>query len=62
MKNSRIRVAMTLHSMKQWELAEIMGMSEASVSRLLRHELPEEAQDRIIEIIEKSAVNESIER
>ena len=58
MKNARIRVAMTLQNMKQWELAEKMGISEASVSRLLRHELPEAEQNRIIKLIEENEDHE----
>ena len=58
MKNIRIRVAMTQKNMKQWQLAEKLEISEASVSRLLRHELPEAEQKRIIELIEGSTDHE----
>lgn len=43
---------MTQHNVKQWQLAEKLGISEASLSRLLRHELPESEQDRILGLIE----------
>lgn len=58
MNNIRIRVAMIQHNLKQWELAEKMGTSEASLSRMLRHELPEDEQSRIIKLIEGSNTDE----
>lgn len=54
MTNKKIRMKLLEHDLKQWELAKIMGKSEATVYRLLREELPEEEQDRICGLIEKS--------
>lgn len=53
MNNLKIRVAMISNNVKQWEVAELLKVSEPSLSRMLRHELPEEEQDRIINLIEK---------
>jgi len=53
LNNLKIRVAMISNNVKQWEVAELLKVSEPSLSRMLRHELPEEEQDRIINLIEK---------
>lgn len=55
MKNKRIRLAMGAHGLKQWEAAEALGILETSFSRKLRHELPEDEQNRIIAVIEQIA-------
>ncbi len=52
--NVKIRIAMLETGMKQWELARILGMSESVLSRRLRDELPEDEQDKIVELIEKA--------
>lgn len=49
--NKRIRIAMAESGIKQWELARLLGMSESVLSRRLRDELPEDEQDRIVELI-----------
>ena len=54
MNNTRIRIKMIECGLKQWELAKLMGISEPTLSKKLREELPEEEQDKIIEIIESS--------
>jgi len=43
------------HDIKQYQLAQIMGRHEGSVSRLLRDELPDEEQNRIVRMIEEEA-------
>ena len=55
MKNVRIKIAMTENDLKQWQLAKLMGIHEGSLSRRFREELPEEEQDRIIEMIRNNA-------
>lgn len=52
MQNRLIREALNKNKMKQWELAEVMNINEFSLSRKLRHELPEEEQKRIVSLIE----------
>lgn len=39
-------------NMKQWELAELLGVTEWTLSRKFRKELPKEEKVRIINIIE----------
>lgn len=43
------------NDMKQYELAELMGIHDFSLSRKLRHELPEDEQARIVSIIKNHA-------
>lgn len=51
MKNAKIKAAMFEHDIKQWELARIMGIHEASLSRKLRDELPAAEQEKIVNLI-----------
>lgn len=51
MTNKAIRLAMFNAELKQYQLAELLGCSEAWVSILLRSELPKSDQQRIVEII-----------
>jgi len=57
MNNIKIRMSLIEHDLKQWELASILNVSESQVSRMLRTELPEEEQDRIIAKIEEVISN-----
>lgn len=54
MKNKRIRIKMVEHDLTQYDLSKILGVSEMTVYRRLRDELPEDEQDRIIALIEQS--------
>lgn len=54
MKNCEIRESLRMHSMKQWELADLLGLSEQTVCRWLRKELPEDKKILILEVIERS--------
>ena len=49
--NNAIRDAMYDHRLAQWQLAELLGVSETTIWRKLRSELPEKEQRRIIWII-----------
>lgn len=58
MKNRIIKEALFKNDLKQYQLAEIMGIHEASLSRKLRNELSEEEQLQIVRMIKaKGAVN-----
>lgn len=52
--NKKIRSALSEANIPQWKLAELMGISEFTLSRKLRHELPETEQKRIADLIAKS--------
>lgn len=54
MSNSKIRIKILESGLKQYEVAELMEMSETAFSRKLRNELPEEEQKAIIRKIEEA--------
>lgn len=64
MNNIRIRQALASKMMKYYQLDEILGVSEATRCRMLRTELPEEEQNRIIQLIEEKAgdINDSTDQ
>lgn len=49
--NAKVRTAMAVHGLYQWMLAEMLGWSETTLSRALRYEWTDEAQDAVIELI-----------
>lgn len=52
--NERIRVVMATYGLKQWQVAKMIGVGETKYCRMLRDELPDYEQDRIVEVIKKS--------
>ena len=59
MSNIKIRIKLLEYDKKLWWLADMLGISEATMSRRLRKELPEEEQDRICKIIDDHATETS---
>lgn len=55
MKNVKIRNKARAKTVFLWELAKAMGKSEATVTRMLRSELPKEKQAEIFALIDKIA-------
>lgn len=55
MNNMRIRIKLLEHNKRLWWLARILETSESTITRRLREELPEEEQERIIQLIEERA-------
>ncbi len=55
MNNMRIRIKLMEHNKRLWWLAGILETSEATLSRRLRVELPEDEQERIVKLIEERA-------
>lgn len=51
MKNQEIRLAARGAGIPLWRLAEAIGVSEPTMTRKLRHELPEDEKRRILSII-----------
>lgn len=51
MHNRDIRQALKNSGIKHWQAAAAMGISEATMVRRLRQELPEEEKARIFQII-----------
>lgn len=56
--NARVRKALFLHGMTQYELGKLTGESETTIYRRLRDELPEEEQDALVRKIEEAAKND----
>lgn len=53
MKNVEIRSAYMQAGIKQWQLAEALGISETHFSRKLRKELPQEEKEKILATIDR---------
>lgn len=51
LNNQKVRFALLENNMKQWELAELLDVSESVLSRKLRNELPDDEQERIVKVI-----------
>lgn len=49
--NAAIREALAQKNMTQWQLAILLGISEPTLTRWLRQELPEERKNKILELI-----------
>ena len=60
MKNKRIREELKNAGMKQWQLAELLEISEQTICRKFRKELPEDEQQRIIELIQSSTYRKEV--
>lgn len=50
--NLDIRCAMVAANVRQWQVAEAMGIADSYLCRLLRHELPEDKKQRIYSAID----------
>ncbi len=55
MNNKKIREEAKANKVMLWEVAEQLGITDGTLSRKLRRELPEDEQQRIIEIIHSIA-------
>ena len=53
MKNEDIRLAAKTAGVKLWQVAEVVGVNDGNFSRKLRHELPEDEKQKILEIIDR---------
>lgn len=51
--NKKIRLVMFENDLRMFELAKLLGISETTLYRRLRTELPKEEQDRIVKIIKE---------
>lgn len=50
--NMEIRIALMKKNLPLYMLADILGKSEPTITRMMRHELPDEDQKRILALIE----------
>lgn len=53
MANIEIRSALKEKRMYNYELAEMLGITEWTLSRKLRKELPQDEKQKILDVIEK---------
>jgi len=53
--NIDVRIAMIKANMKQWQAAEVLGISESGLCRKLRKELPKEEQEKMVKKIMDNA-------
>lgn len=58
MCNTDIREAIKKAGLRQWMIADKMGMSETTFCRILRKELSEEQKKEILEVVLRSADRE----
>lgn len=58
--NKRVRDELIRNGLFLWQLAKRMGVSEASVTRMMREELPDARQDELIDLIRKGAKRDDI--
>lgn len=53
--NQRIRKALEDSGMYHWKLAEMLGVTSWTLSVWLRHEMPKEKQERILQLIREES-------
>lgn len=56
--NERLEKARRKAGMPIWKMAELAGVSETTMYRKMRHEMPEEEQGRIIALIEEAEASD----
>lgn len=56
-KNSEIKMALKESRVRQWEVAEALNISESTIVRRLRKELPLDEKTRILQVIEQLKSN-----
>ena len=57
--NEKVRAELKKHGMYQWQLADLLGTTDVTLSKWFRHELSEERQNELISIIRRGATNEN---
>lgn len=57
-KNISVRNALKRYGLFVYDLERILDLSETSITRMMRRELPQDEQDRIISLIEKEGVKD----
>ncbi len=55
MENVSIRDKAKLYGVKHWEIAEALGIGEATLTRRLRRELPAKEQEKILGLVDEIA-------
>lgn len=60
MSNQDIRQYAKKVGVRLWEVAEFLGISDPTMTRKLRHELPEPEKSRIMSIIDELAKEKAV--
>lgn len=60
--NKLITDAQNKHHIANWEMADVLDISEMTFIRKMRHELPMEEQKEIVSLIEKHVNERGYER
>ena len=60
MNNKEIKAKAKEKSVKLWQIADALKISEPTITRKLRHELPEEEKNKILALIDEIAEKESV--
>ena len=55
MTNREVRLTAAGAGVRLWQIAEVLGIADYTLSRRLRRELPAEEKQKILEIIEELA-------
>ena len=55
MKNEKVRIALMHYQVRQWQLADALGITATTLSVKMRKERPEEEQMHMIELIKAIA-------
>ena len=58
MRNTVVRDALKRYGLRQWQLADLLGIHEQTLCTRLRHELPIPEQNRMVELIKEHAGGE----
>ena len=53
MRNQDLKDEMRIAGVRQWEVAEAMGVSEMTLVKWMRFELPEDKRQRVLQAIEQ---------
>ncbi len=56
MKNKAIREALAKRGLFMYQLGKLLNVSEATITRMMRDELPEQEQRRIVKLIEEGGI------
>lgn len=56
MMNKLIRDMIKNKRLKQWQVADMLGISEATFVRRMRHELPDAEREHILKVIDDMEV------
>lgn len=60
--NEEIRRAIGAAGLKQWEVADALGVLDCVLSRKLRKELPQKEKERILSVIQNLDKDEACEK